>query len=379
MRGIPLVAFALSAGSLAASGAGPAAAPLFGRAPYDAGGSSPHRLRVSLDFSAARQILDALSLDKRKPDDASALLALPAVRRQIEESGKDDSRWVEDFNAAFAEESRPATFDLRSIRLDRDRWKVSLAALERDADKIARLAERRAAALLPPETPVEVSAEAELTFGLPGLADHLVLRPSGPKSVVLVIDVARALPGPGEGATPEGEDAFGRLLAAETFRAAWEIFRSHAPGWTSPGELGPAEPLARAAVVMAPVWLFSYDPNFFPLSQWLRDPMVRTSDAFNQEAELLLDPKTDLSKRAEIVARLEHRSLQNDIAISAGVFYADGIYQSLGREELLKALASGPAAFLEAYDRAAGKKGALPALSRKLRQRLEARLKAAVR
>jgi hypothetical protein len=368
---------ALLLSAVAVSGIGPARAArksaepaLFGRAPYDAAAVSPHRFSVTLDFKAARQILDALSLEKPKAGDASALLALPAVRRQIEESGKEDSRWMEDFNGAFAAESRPQTFDLRSVRMDRDRWNLVLTSLEQHADRLARLSERRAAALLPAELPVQESAAVQLTFGLPGIADHLVFGAGATGGIVVLVDVARALAAAGPSSLPQGEDSFARLVAAEIFRPAWDAVRSRAAGWKG-SETGPADPLARVTATLAPVWLYSYDPDFFPLSEWLHDPMVRAADAFNEEADLLLDPKTELARRAEIVARLERRSLQNDLALAAGPFFADAIYQVLGRDELMKALSSGPFAFLEAYDRAAARKH-LPPLSHRLKERLKA-------
>lgn len=345
----------------------------FGRAPYDAPGESPHRIHVSLDFTAARQILDALSQEQPKPGDASALLALPAVHRQLEESGKPDSTWIEDFSGAFAEQSRPSTFDLRSVRIDRERWKLVLAALQEHAERLSRLCERRAAALLPGDPPAEMTATVQLTFALPGLADHLVLTSRDRRSVTILADVARALPPTGSGSPDQGEEAFSRLVAAETFRPAWDAYREGAPGWKTANGLGGAEPLVRAAATMAPVWLYSYDPDFFPLSEWLRDPMVRATDAFNQEADLLLDPKTDLARRAEILARLQHRSLQSDIALAAGLFFADGISQTLGREELLRALQGGPEGFLAAYERAAEKAKSLPPLSRRLKEQLKRR------
>ncbi len=350
----------------------PAGQALFGRAPYDAPGESPHRVRVSLDLTAARQILDALSLDRPKPGDASALLALPAVQRQVAESGEGDPAWIEDFNGAFAADSRPSTFDLRSVRIDRERWRIVLASLEEHAERLAKLSERRVAALLPPDRPVAITSTVLLTFGLPGLADHLVFTARDRGSATIVVDVGRALPVAGASSPQQGEDALARLVAAETFRPAWDAFRAGSAGWKAPQEgLGGAEPLARAVAVMAPVWLYSYDPDFFPLSEWLRDPMVRATDAFNQEADLLLDPKTDLARRAEILARLEHRTLQNDVALAAGLFFADGIYQTLGREELFKALESGPEGLVAAYARAAEKKRSLPPLSRALRERME--------
>ncbi|MGH9441234.1 MAG: hypothetical protein ACRD16_03055, partial [Thermoanaerobaculia bacterium] len=118
----------------------------------------------------------------------------------------------------------------------------------------------------------------------------------------------------------------------------------------------------------APVSLYAFDRNFFPLSQWLHDPMLRGIDALNHEAALLLDPKTDLSQRAEILASLQRPGLRGDPAVGAAPFLADGVFQRLGRQELLRALAEGPRGLFEAYARASRKGSNLPPLSEGLRK-----------
>jgi hypothetical protein len=364
----------LLAVAAAASGAGSKAP--FGNAPYDATGGTPHRLSVSLDFTAGREILAALSLEKLKAGDPAILASLPAVKRQIEDSHKDESEWAADFAAAFSDENRPVTFDLKPVRLERDRWSAVLAGLYQNSTAIAETAARRAAAVLPPDLPVALAVEAQFSFGIPGLADHLVVNELAEGKETVIIDVSRALSG--SSVSPgEAREVITRLLAAETFRGAWQIYRASAPGWSAPGQLGPAEPLARAAAAVGPVWLFGYDSNFYPLATWLKQPMVQSIDAFNHEADLLLDPESQLSKRAEVLAGLERKNLQNDLAVAAGTFFADAVYQNLGREELAKALAGGPDALVAAYDRASAKVKALPPLSGRLRELLAANRKKA--
>ena len=53
--------------------------PAFGNAPYDAAPARSGHVKVEIDFSAAEQILDALSEDKLKPGDPSTLQALPGA------------------------------------------------------------------------------------------------------------------------------------------------------------------------------------------------------------------------------------------------------------------------------------------------------------
>ncbi|HWC64461.1 MAG TPA: hypothetical protein VG777_00155 [Thermoanaerobaculia bacterium] len=359
-----LAAAAAAAFALRLGAAEPA--PAFGNAPYDAAAPSPARISVRIDLSAADEILAALSPDKPRPGDASTLQANSAVRRQISESGKPDTVWNEDLAAAFQPESRPGTFDFRSIRLDRERWKVCLEGVKGDAAEIARSAARRADALLPPDFPAGFSAEVDLTFALAGIEDH-VLFPEGNRRAVVLIDLGRAITENPGNPRAETAETISRLAAAETFRAAWASYLKSSPAWQKPGA-GPVDPLLRAVATVAPVALFAFDRNFFPLSRWLHEDLIRAIDAFNQEAAVLADPKTDIGKRAEILAGLRKPGLRPDAALSAGAFLADGVYQSSGRPALVDALANGPEGLFEAYAAAAAKKkSGLPPLTPKLR------------
>ena len=343
------------------------AAPAFGNAPYDAPAPpGPQRIRVRVDTSAAEQILEAVSREKPRAGDAAALEASAPIRRQIAESGKGDSVWTEDFANAFLPESRPGSFDLRSVRLDRDRWKVCLEGVKMDAASIAESAARRAEALLPADVPIAFSAEIDLTFALAGIEDH-VLFPEGNDRAVVLIDLGRAISENPGNPRAETAETLSRLAAAETFRAVWGVYRKLSPAWQKPDE-GPTGALVRSVAIVAPLALFAFDRNFFPLSRWLHDDMLRAVDAFNQEAALLGDPKTDLGKRAEILAGLRKPGLRPDPALSAGAFLADGVFQASGRQALVDALAAGPEGIVRAYEAAAAaKKSGLPPLSPKLR------------
>ena len=345
-----------------------AAEPVFGNAPYDSPAPPPPRVTVRVDTSAAEQILEALSADKPRPGDAATLQSVAGIRRQIAESGKGENVWAEDFGAAFLPESRPGSFDLRSVRLDRDRWKICLEGVRLDADAIARSAARRAEALLPADVPIAFSAEIDVTFSLAGLEDH-VLFPEGEHKAIVLIDLGRAISlNPGN-PRAETTEILSRLAAAETFRAAWEVYRTLSPAWQKPDE-GPTGPLVRSVSIVAPIALFAFDRNFYPLSRWLHENMIRAIDALNQEAAMLGDPKTDLGKRAEILAGLRRPGLRPDAALSAGAFLADGVFQASGRQALVDALAAGPPGLLAAYASAAeAKKSGLPPLSPKLRPR----------
>ncbi|MGH9444116.1 MAG: hypothetical protein ACRD16_17770, partial [Thermoanaerobaculia bacterium] len=229
----------------------PKASAAFGNAPFEAEPEHPDRIHVAIDFSAAEQVLEALSQEKPKPGDASALRALAAVRDQIVESGKDPSDWDRDFASAFLEESRPSSFDLRSIRIEKDRWRVALAGLEADSAAISRLAGRRAAALLPADPPVKLTCNVELTFAMAGLEDHAVSR-EGEDRIRILIDVGHTVSSSTGDTREERSDTLARLIAGESLRAAWDRYRAAAPGWNQAAGHGPLAPLARAIAIAAP-------------------------------------------------------------------------------------------------------------------------------
>ncbi|HET7451553.1 MAG TPA: hypothetical protein VFL12_02335, partial [Thermoanaerobaculia bacterium] len=342
------IAVLLCAARLAGGAAAPAAAP-FGNAPYDAPApaAAAARIRVRVDTSAAEQILEALSRDKPKPGEAGALEGHGIIHRQISESGKGEAVWIEDFAAAFLPESQPGTFDLRSVRLDRERWRVALDGVRADAAAIAAGAASRAAALLPEDPPVTLDAEIDLTFALAGIEDHVLFTSRDGRAVVLV-DLGRAISENPGNPRADTAEALSRLAAAETFRAAWDVFLRASPAWQKPDE-GPTAPLLRATATVAPIALFSFDRNFFPLSRWLHDDLIHAIDAFNQEVALLADPKTEIGKRAEVLAALRKPGLRPDPALSAGAFLADAVFQAGGRPALVGALASGPDGLFETY------------------------------
>jgi hypothetical protein len=359
----PAALFAVLVASRAAAAA---PEPAFGNAPYDAAPARSGHVKVEIDFSAAEQILDALSEEKLKPGDPSALQALPAVRRQIADSGKDTGVFAGDLAASFLTESKPATFDFRSVRLDRDRWKVTLAGLSADREKLARTAARRVEALLPADVPIEFSADVELTFALAGIEDH-VLFPSNDRRLVVLVDLGRALAENAGTPRDEAGETLSRLAAAEVFRGAWEQYRRASPGWQKIGA-SPVDPLERSVSTAAPIALFAFDKNFFPLSRWIHDDMIRAIDALNQEIALLADPKTNLATRSEILAALRRPGLRGDPAVSAGVFLADGVFQAQGARALADALAAGPEGLFAAYQAASAvKKSGLPPLTPKWR------------
>jgi hypothetical protein len=159
-----------------------------------------------------------------------------------------------------------------------------------------------------------MSCDVELTFAMAGLEDHAVSR-EGDDRVRLLVDIGHTVSSATGDTREERSDALARLIAGEAFRAAWDRYRAAAPGWQKTTNLGVLEPLARAVAVAAPVAVYAFDRNFFPLARWLHDPMLRGIDALNHEATLLLDPRTDLSQRAEVLASLRRPGLRGDPAL----------------------------------------------------------------
>ena len=299
-----------------------------------------------------------------------AITDLPAVRLAIQDSGRTMETFERDLAAAFDEEEKSAVFDLKSVRAGRARWTKLLTDLEARRSELARLAAERAAALLPADRPTATRLRVFLSFGLAGLADHLVvITPDGGE--VMIVDLARAL-GDSEGETVENQvERVARLIAGEAFRQAWRLYRADSPNWTRrDASLGQLDPLFRLVAEQGPVALFHVDENFFPLSVWLKEPMKRTLAELNRFAERLVESEKDIADRIAVEAELRRPEFAQRVAGPAGAFLCDGIIQALGIDAFRAALAAGPTAFITAYGDAAEKGGALIPLSPAIRSRI---------
>src|SRR5262249_23603823 len=133
------------------------------------------------------------------------------------------------------------------------------------------------------------------------------------------------------------------------------------------------EPLVRRVAESGPVALYTVDENFFPLSVWLKQPMRDDIDELNRMADRLLSTEGDLDARVTIAAEIPKPAFTATVAGPAGAFLSDGIVQGLGIDAFRAALAAGPRAFFEAYDRASQRKGSgLIPLSKAFREQLAA-------
>jgi hypothetical protein len=211
-----------------------------------------------------------------------------------------------------------------------------------------------------------------LSFGLAGLADHLVVETSD-GSEAMIVDLARAL-GDAEGETVENQvERVARLIAGEAFRQAWRLYRAESPGWTRRDPaLGQLDPLFRLVAEQGPVALFHVDENFFPLSVWLKEPMKRTLAELNRFAERLVESEKEIEERVALSGDLKRPEFAQRVAGPAGAFLGDGIIQALGLDAFRAALAGGPTAFFAAYDEAVRKSRDLVPLSDVVRARLAA-------
>lgn len=351
-------------------------APSASRAPYDTASSSVHSIGVAIDTHAAQEILASLSRPRLDFSDAKVLQDLPAVRLAIQDSHRSPEVFERDFAAAFDPESRTAVFDFRTIRQGRERWEALLAAINSREPELARLVSSRAATLLPSNPAVAVRTQVYVSFGLAGLEDHLVVRESGGREV-MIVDLVRAL-GDAQGEPVNSQiSRLARLMAGQAYRQAWTAYREASPRWKAAlGEPGPLELFLHTVAAAGPVAIFSVDENFFPLCVWLKEPMRRSIEDFNRRAERYAQSRENLEQRMELTAELRRGDFDRRVAAPVGAFLSDAIIESLGLAAFRAALEEGPKAFFEAYNRATQVNRALVPLSRVIREELEGHSKA---
>ena len=221
-----IAASAVVAVWLSACSSGPApqapaaAAPVGNKAPFSAPPAGRHEIHVSLDTKAAREILGALSRPRYESTDVKILEDMLPISLAIKDSGRSDEVFQRDFAAAFDPDVRTAVFDFATIRRDRDRWAVLLDAVSSRQQEIERACASRAASLLPGDHSVSVKIDAFITFGLAGLADHMIVTtPDGVPAII--VDLSRVL---GEGDADPATDQISRLvrlISQEAYRQAW--------------------------------------------------------------------------------------------------------------------------------------------------------------
>jgi len=355
------------AGSTSLPSAPSAGAP---RAPYEASPAGRHSIEIHVDSRAAVDIFAFLSRPGFEPEGARAIGELPAVRLAVQDSRRTLETFERDLAAAFDDEAKSAVFDLHSIRAGRPRWEGLLAAVPSRESDLARMAAERAAALLPAEPPVTARLQVYLTFGLAGLADHLVVTASD-GTEAMIVDLARALGDSAGESVANRLERVARLVAGEAFRQAWRTYRAGSPAWTRrDASLGLLEPLLQILGEHGPTALFHVDENFFPLSVWLKEPMKRSIAELNRTAERLVESEKELEQRVALGAEIQRPDFAQRVAAPAGAFLCDGIIQNLGLDAFRAALAAGPKALIAAYDQAQRKSRDLVPLSDVIRKRL---------
>jgi len=340
------------------------------QAPYDAPPAAAHTIEITVRSRAAREILSSLSRPKYESTDVRLLEDLPAVQFAIRDSQRGADVFERDFAAAFDEKTRTSVFDFRVIREGRERWQLLLDAVAAREAEIARLASRRAAALLPGDRPVSSHLDVLLTFVLAGLGDHFVLRDEAGREV-MVVDLSRAL-GDSEGEPLDSRiSRIARVVAGEAFRQAWSAYRAGSPVWQRPDpRLGHMDILLRAVAESGPVAVYTVDENFFPLSTWLKEPMHRAIEDLNRRAERFAEAGENLERRMELTTEVRRGDFVNRVAGQDGAYVIDGIVRGAGLDGLREALRDGPWAVFGAYDRAASAHHDLPPLSKAIKDRL---------
>jgi len=364
----------LAAAGLAAAAAVRAQAPGAAGAPYDSPPPPGNTVTVRLDLEAARAILAFLSAPRLDPEAVKALEALPAVQAAIRDSRRPAEVFEHDLAAAFDEKARVTVFDFQRIREEKDRWKALLDAIAAREAELTRLASDRARALLPTAPPIVVTQSLLLTFGLPGRADHIAVPAAEGGGWSVVIDLARSISDAQSSPAAEQIKRLSRLMAAEAYQRAWAEYRAASPAWQKrDASLGQFEPLLRRVAEAGPVAIYSVDENFFPLSVWLKQAMKQDLDELNRVADRLVSRDADLDARMAVAAEVQKPEFTAGVAGPAGAFLADGIAEGLGLEAYRAALAGGPRAFFEAYERAFERKGSgLVPLARAIRDQLAA-------
>ena len=355
--------------SSASSGRTPAPAAV-SRAPFDAPPAAAHAVEIEIDSRAAREILESLSRPRFEPTDARLLQDLPAVRLTVQDSKREPEVFERDMAAAFEEKSRATVFDFWTIRQERDRWRALLSAIASREKELARMARQRASALLPGDRAVSARVRVYLSFGISGLADHLVLADAMGEDT-MVVDLARAL-GESQGEPLDSQiSRLARLIAGGGFRQAWIVYRRENPAWShGRGTMAPIDQLLLLVAEAGPAALFGVDENFFPLSVWLKTPMKRAIDDLNRNSERFAQAKESLEARVELTGELRRPDFARQVAGPAGAFLADAVIQTSGLDALRTALQKGPHGLFEAYEKASQADRNLIPLSHTIRERV---------
>jgi hypothetical protein len=126
----------------------------------------------------------------------------------------------------------------------------------------------------------------------------------------------------------------------------------------------------RAVAEAGPPAIFTVDESFFPLTVWLKEPMKRSLSELNRLAERVAASEKELEQRVELTAEIRRPEFARRLAGPAGAFLADAIIQAEGLEAYRTALAGGPRAFFQAYDRVARERRDLISLADVIRDRL---------
>jgi hypothetical protein len=373
-RALLLLAAVLAAAFAAACSSSPAAksssAIPSSRSPYDAPPAAAHSIQIQIDTTAAREILGTLSRQKFDPSDAKVLQDMPAIHLAIQDSTRGPEVFERDLAAAFGETSKSTIFDFWKIRQERSRWDALLSAIVSREQDLARMASQRAAALLPGDRPISAVVHVYLSFGIAGLADHLVLADARGQDT-MVIDLSRAL-GDSQGEPMDSQiSRLARLIAGEAFRQAWLLYRSASPAWQRGRSEGtPIDQLITLVGETGPVALFAVDENFFPLAVWLKTPMKRAIDDLNRSGERFALAQDNLEARVELTGELKRPAFARQVAAPAGAFLADAVVQSAGLDGLRAGLQKGPRGLFEAYEKAYQADKSLIPLGPAIRQRI---------
>ncbi len=342
------------------------AAPPADGPPFDVQAVTPHAITMTIDTSAARDVLALLSGGPDAPATLRRLKASPTAAAAIRAEGISPEDYFGRLVATVAGTPDPA---LASYLPRGPFFSSVLDEMDREGPGAVRLGARRIASMLPPSRPVTARVIVIPFLGISGFADVAPLRDG--ETLYLAAELPR-LTGDLQ-ASPPPREVLLRVLR-EVCSEAWRtLFRQSfrkAPAWREETGADFAALLDRT-VAEGPPTLFLIPDEFFPLIPLLDEPITRCFERWGRAAEELSDPKRSESKRRDILTESTHGDFWGQYAPIVGAEITDAILRRAGRELYLRALDAGPRSVVTLYLKLP--KGApLPDLGKAARKALEA-------
>ena len=366
----PVFAASLVLAALAAARPAPAASVTSGP-PFDLAAKTPHEIVFTIDTQPARDVLGLLA---GAPGPTAALRRLKAsthATAAIRAQNLSPDDYYGKLVSAIAGTPDPLftsfigtspTFTALLDEMD--------ATGSADAARLA----RRLASLIPAGMPVKVHVVLVPFLAISGFAE--IVSVSGDGEIVISADLPRIVGSPAT--APQPREALLKVLrgaAAEAWRTLFEAQVRRAPAWPPAGDKGlDFDALLARTVAEGPGTLFLVPDEFFPLSPFLEEPIVRSFGRWNTAAELLLEGKVKEDRRLDLFLNAGKGDFWQRYPAIVGAQMTDGVLRLAGREKFLEALAAGPRAVAALYVSATKGKG-YPEFSKLVKKALEEKVR----